>query len=281
MVYWFAFLALAVSGHALEYDADKLRDTEGVDIEAFYQGFEQYRRAGIEGNVKPLSSYFMVVGLERGFNVKFYKVNRHNFQKLDHDEKEDCCFGFTDPHRSEYPGWPMRNLLAFLVLGLELAEEKVRIVSFRPKTIRRIALPLQHSFQDTQNWEYDQSLLFNIKLPSLSHYKDTPKVVGWEPNIRQKMGPRQVTLQNILDPSHLAKQATHLNLNLMKWRQIPNLDTIVLQRTKCLLLGAGTLGCNVARTLLGILKGFRFVFDMLYLVNVRWGRIISALPSID
>ena len=183
----------------------------------------------------------------------------------------------------------MRNLLAFLVLGLELAEEKVRIVSFRPKTIRQIALPLQHSFQDTQNWEYDQSLLFNIKLPSLSHYKDTPKVVGWEPNIRQKMGPRQVTLQNILDPSHLAKQATHLNLNLMKWRQIPNLDTIVLQRTKCLLLGAGTLGCNVARTLLGILKGFRFVFDinkefalyMLYLVNARWGRIISALPSID
>ena len=188
----------------------------------------------------------------------------------------------------------MRNLLAFLVLGLELAEEKVRIVSFRPKTIRQIALPLQHSFQDTQNWEYDQSLLFNIKLPSLSHYKDTPKVVGWEPNIRQKMGPRQVTLQNILDPSHLAKQATHLNLNLMKWRQIPNLDTIVLQRTKCLLLGAGTLGCNVARTLLGILKGFRFVFDinkdicfiklcrdMLYLVNVRWGRIISALPSTD
>ena len=86
---------------------------------------------------------------------------------------------------------------------------------------------------------------------------------------------------------------THLNLNLMKWRQIPNLDTIVLQHTKCLLLGAGTLGCNVARTLLGILKGFRFVFDinkdicfiklcrdMLYLVNVRWGRIISALPSI-
>ena len=54
VVYWFAFPALAASGHALEYDADQLRDTEGVDIEAFYQGFEQYRRAGIEGNVKPL-----------------------------------------------------------------------------------------------------------------------------------------------------------------------------------------------------------------------------------
>ena len=116
VVYWFAFPALAASGHALEYDADKLRDTEGVDIEAFYQGFEQYRRAGIEGNVKPLSSYFMVVGLERGFNVKFYKVNRHNFQKLDHDEKEDCCFGFTDFHRSEYPGWPQNILVGQCVI---------------------------------------------------------------------------------------------------------------------------------------------------------------------
>ena len=69
-----------------------------------------------EGNVKPLSSYFMVVGLERGFNVKFYKVNRHNFQKLDHDEKEDCCFGFTDPHCSEYPGWPQNILVGQCVI---------------------------------------------------------------------------------------------------------------------------------------------------------------------
>jgi len=104
VVYWFAFPALAVTGHAMECDADKLRDAEGVDVETFYQSFENYRRIGMEGNIKPLPSYFMVVGLQRGFNIKFHEVNRHNFQNLDHDEKEDCCFGFTDPHCSEYTG---------------------------------------------------------------------------------------------------------------------------------------------------------------------------------
>ena len=37
----------------------------------------------------------------------------------------------------------------------------------------------------------------------------------------------------------------------MRWRALPELDTDKLAATKCLLLGAGTLGCNVARCLLG------------------------------
>jgi ubiquitin-like modifier-activating enzyme ATG7 len=37
----------------------------------------------------------------------------------------------------------------------------------------------------------------------------------------------------------------------IRWRAIPHLDTAMLASTKCLLLGAGTLGCGVARTLLG------------------------------
>jgi ubiquitin-like modifier-activating enzyme ATG7 len=41
-----------------------------------------------------------------------------------------------------------------------------------------------------------------------------------------------------------------LNLQLMRWRQLPALDTDMLKETSCLLLGAGTLGCAVARTLL-------------------------------
>ena len=37
----------------------------------------------------------------------------------------------------------------------------------------------------------------------------------------------------------------------MKWRAWSSLDTEKLKKTKCLLFGAGTLGCAVARTLIG------------------------------
>lgn len=60
-----------------------------------------------------------------------------------------------------------------------------------------------------------------------------------------------VELKTQMDPSNLAEQAVSLNLKLMKWRQAPDLDLEILQKTSCLLLGAGSLGCQVARNLLG------------------------------
>jgi len=42
-----------------------------------------------------------------------------------------------------------------------------------------------------------------------------------------------------------------LNLRLMRWRLMPSLQTEKVAGTRCLLMGAGTLGCAVARCLLG------------------------------
>jgi len=75
-------------------------------------------------------------------------------------------------------------------------------------------------------------------------------VVGWERNKQQKLSPRFVNMSRTMDPEKLAESAVDLNLKLMRWRLLPELDLETISQTKCLLLGAGTLGCNVARNLL-------------------------------
>ena len=48
----------------------------------------------------------------------------------------------------------------------------------------------------------------------------------------------------------LADTSVDLNLKLMRWRIVPDLQLEKIRDTKCLLLGAGTLGCYIARCLL-------------------------------
>ena len=53
-----------------------------------------------------------------------------------------------------------------------------------------------------------------------------------------------------MDPIRLAESSAKLNLGLMKWRMLPELQLDGIQTVKALLLGSGTLGCNIARHLL-------------------------------
>eukprot|EP00834_Sanchytrium_tribonematis_P001885 NODE_50_length_31184_cov_0.705099.p6 type:complete len:417 gc:universal NODE_50_length_31184_cov_0.705099:19372-18122(-) len=60
-----------------------------------------------------------------------------------------------------------------------------------------------------------------------------------------------VDLKSILDPTTLVYEASMLNLSLMKWRLVPDLDLEKHKGLRCLILGVGTLGCNVIRALIG------------------------------
>jgi hypothetical protein len=61
----------------------------------------------------------------------------------------------------------------------------------------------------------------------------------------------------------LADTAVDLNLKLMRWRLAPTLQLEKVAQTKCLLLGAGTLGCYVARCLL-----VSFYFFLSYMIDI-------------
>ena len=62
------------------------------------------------------------------------------------------------------------------------------------------------------------------------------------------------------------ERAVDLNLRLMRWRLWPSLDTDKLAATRCLLLGAGTLGCAVARTLMGLV--FYFFYYSIMVIDL-------------
>lgn len=191
------------------------------------------------------------------------RFTKESFQQMS-SESDDIMFGFFDPTASstvqgeQAMGWPMRNLIAFLSIHLGLGGHRVRILSYRPKRVRRIAT--DEGVVDVVAIEgnsVDQSILLSVLVPQKEDYEwecsgdQKYKVVGWELNARAKPGPRWVDLRPLLDSHHLAIQAADLNLKLMKWRMIPELQVDKLQSTRALLIGAGTLGCSVARVLLG------------------------------
>jgi len=145
---------------------------------------------------------------------------------------------FLDPSATpSNPGWPLRNLLTYLHT-LHPASS-YRILCWRDSE-RPSGVPFKSRFGVVSQGTSD-----------LAVKAEKPAAVGWEKNVQGKLGPRVADLAPMMDPTRLADQAVDLNLKLMRWRILPALDLEKVANTRCLLLGAGTLGCYVARTLMG------------------------------
>lgn len=229
--YWFAFPCLCPTEEfCLLNEPQKLSDvyTEN-QIEQLVEKYNAF-----QASLGEWIGYFII--LQDGDTLHIDKVS--NTQKYLNNGKK-VIFGFADPSTMEsHPGWPLRNYIALISYHWGKQLKDVKVVCFR-------------YFSRSGVHDVNHSLLLNVKLSTMGDNSVYPKCVGWEKNERQKLGPRLVNLSSSMDPARLAESAVDLNLKLMRWRLLPDLDLETVSQTKCLLLGAGTLGCNVARCLLG------------------------------
>uniref|UniRef100_A0A8B9L381 Ubiquitin-like modifier-activating enzyme ATG7 n=1 Tax=Astyanax mexicanus TaxID=7994 RepID=A0A8B9L381_ASTMX len=180
--------------------------------------------------------YFLLKYSEENVEVALLKDWSSFFTDL-----KKVTVGVYDPCTlSQHPGWPLRNFLVLLASKWGPQLDVVEVLCFRDRTLQG-ARSVQHS------------IVFQVRLPGGKDVNAVacPKSVGWEKNPKGAMGPRIVNLSECMDPKRLAESSVDLNLKLMRWRLVPSLDLDKVVSTKCLLLGAGTLGCNVARTLMG------------------------------
>jgi ubiquitin-like modifier-activating enzyme ATG7 len=151
--------------------------------------------------------------------------------------EEDQYVAFVDPSTYEQgPGWPLRNLLVLVRHRFRL--NKTKILCFR----------------DTWASRHEaRSIILPIEMDPVESMAiaEMPKVTGWERARNGKLQAQQANLGEYMDPTRLADSSVDLNLKLMKWRIAPDLDLEKIKNTRCLLLGAGTLGGYVSRNLLG------------------------------
>ncbi len=155
-------------------------------------------------------------------------------------QDETVTIGFCDPSTLETnPGWPLRNFLILVAQNWGDRIKQLNVICYRDRTVKGTR-------------QIDHSLYIEgVSVPDRQDVTHPPKVLGWEKNEDGKVAPRFVNLSANMDPRYLSRSAVDLNLKLMRWRILPTLDLEKAKQTRCLLLGAGTLGCNVARCLLG------------------------------
>ena len=216
--YWFAFPALASAEFKIMSSAVTGMTNEGVDGD-IAATCERWIASG------GASAWLVSEDGREAYALTEYEARTRAGAKPRLAFADACC-------AMTHPGWTLRNLA--VLASARWGASALDVVCVRARKGRVAA---------------EACVKFTMSFPKFD--VETMKVVGWERNARGKMGPRTVDLGASMDPNQLASQAVDLNLKLMRWRLLPELDQEKLAATKCLLIGAGTLGCAVARTLMG------------------------------
>ena len=218
-----------VASRLSETQVDSLRDQLYVNIER-----------EVEGGSTTFNKGFFLLALDGDNGVIPYSLNQME-KWLSHEESERLAV-FADPSsRDAHPGWPLRNYLALLHYHSNKLGKPLLTVSI-------LCLRHQYPSKDIGHSIVVETCFPDVDLPS---EEDKVDATGWEKDARGKVSAKTISLADSMDPVHLTETAVSLNLKLMRWRIMPSLDLERVASMKCLIVGSGTLGCNVARTLLG------------------------------
>lgn len=150
-----------------------------------------------------------------------FLVYDRNTRAISTGIKQDQYVIFIDSSSDDRMSWSMQNLLHYL----SMKGSTINVLAYRGPRIPSLLLK-----SCTSSGE--------------------PSLKGWERTIKGQLSPQSLNLQSSIDPTILADDAVDLNLKLMKWRVATDLNLKKLKDMKCLLLGAGTLGCFVSRLLM-------------------------------
>ncbi|PHT34983.1 Ubiquitin-like modifier-activating enzyme atg7 [Capsicum baccatum] len=226
--YWFAFPALVLDPPATLVNLKPaLQCFTSEEAESLSRACNEWRSKSSTADIP----FFLVTISSNSSvtlrNIRELEACQNNGQKV--------LFGFYDPcNLPNNPGWPLRNYLAYICSRWGLG--KIHFFCYREnRGFADLGLSLVGEAE--------------ISLSQGGNHENMPNVVGWELNKGKKV-PRCISLAKSMDPTRLAVSAADLNLKLMRWRTLPSLNLEILAVTKCLLLGAGTLGCQVARMLM-------------------------------
>ena len=212
-IYWFVLPALVPKEPFLVKRIilnEKLTENQGIQLKNIQLGFQDIACIFYIDSNGDLKKDLLE-------NWKSYDFNTNTFIGY----RDDSCLGGA-------PGWNLRNFLYAIKLKWGLAKVQIILLQKSEEIIQEI---------------------LEIELPGPIH-EDLPESVGWERNNHGKMGPKMVDLSGFMDPVKLAETAVDLNLKLIKWRAMPNIPLDKINNVKCLLFGAGTLGCYTARALM-------------------------------
>ncbi|XP_050224241.1 ubiquitin-like modifier-activating enzyme atg7 isoform X2 [Mercurialis annua] len=227
--YWFAFPALVLDPPVTV-----------VDLKPASQWFNSDEAESLSAACNDWRNSTLTSGVPF-FLVCFDSNSRATIKHLKeweacHGDGQKVLFGFYDPcHLPHNPGWPLRNFLSLICSRWNL------------KTVRFLCYRENRGFADLGLSLVGEAIITHPQ--GWIDLQCAPNAVGWELN-RGRQISRVINLSKSMDPTRLAVSAADLNLKLMRWRALPSLNLDKLFSIKCLLIGAGTLGCQVARMLM-------------------------------